>query len=317
MASLPNYYEILNVHETATHEEIKKSYRKLSLKHHPDKNPNDKNSDLFKKINDAYETLGDKDKKKIYDNMRAANDTSVPLKGFNHFTEENIHEFFNDLFTTRTKPPFPSGNKGTDNGSEETKDNFGHFPLHHFHPIFAALNKPVAIINHVKLNMDQVYNGCCLPLEIERWFIENNVKIMEKETIYVSIPRGIDNNEVIVFKEKGNIIHENCKGDVKVIVSIDNNTSFVREGLNLIFRQTISLKEALCGFTFVIKHLNGKPYTIFNKAGNIVTPNSSQNIRNLGLVRENDVGDLVILFDVSFPKVLSEETVKEIEKICF
>src|SRR3954469_11600614 len=66
-----DYYAILGVPASATQEEIKKKYRSLAAKHHPDKNPNDpKAADTFKAISEAYTTLGDKDKRKQYDDMR-------------------------------------------------------------------------------------------------------------------------------------------------------------------------------------------------------------------------------------------------------
>src|SRR2546430_15129506 len=71
MAQTRDYYAVLGVPASATQEEIKKSYRKLAAKHHPDKNPNDpKAADTFKGISEAYQTLGDAEKRKQYDDMR-------------------------------------------------------------------------------------------------------------------------------------------------------------------------------------------------------------------------------------------------------
>lgn len=71
MAQPPDYYSVLGVAASATQDEIKKKYRKLASKHHPDKNPNDpKAADTFKQISEAYQTLGDAEKRKQYDDMR-------------------------------------------------------------------------------------------------------------------------------------------------------------------------------------------------------------------------------------------------------
>src|SRR5437667_12804396 len=71
MAQTKDYYTVLGVAPKATQEEIKKQYRKLASKHHPDKNPNDpKAAERFKEISEAYQVLGDADKRKQYDQMR-------------------------------------------------------------------------------------------------------------------------------------------------------------------------------------------------------------------------------------------------------
>jgi len=71
MAQTKDYYAVLGVPASATQDEIKKQYRKLAAKHHPDKNPNDpKAAERFKEISEAYQVLGDADKRKHYDQMR-------------------------------------------------------------------------------------------------------------------------------------------------------------------------------------------------------------------------------------------------------
>src|SRR5215831_7937103 len=71
MAQTKDYYAVLGVPASATQDEIKKKYRKLAAKHHPDKNPNDpKAAETFKEISEAYQVLGDAEKRKQYDQMR-------------------------------------------------------------------------------------------------------------------------------------------------------------------------------------------------------------------------------------------------------
>ena len=91
------------------------------------------------------------------------------------------------------------------------------------------------------------------------------------ETLYVSIPAGIDDNEIIVLKGKGNMIDEANKGDIKVFVKIKNNTEFVRNGLDLTYHKTISLKDALCGFSFDLKYIDGRTFKINNGNGNVIS----------------------------------------------
>src|ERR1051325_7426312 len=71
MAQTRDYYQVIGVPASATQDEIKKAYRKLAAKHHPDKNPNDpKAAERFKEISEAYQVLGDAEKRKQYDQMR-------------------------------------------------------------------------------------------------------------------------------------------------------------------------------------------------------------------------------------------------------
>ena len=180
---------------------------------------------------------------------------------------------------------------------------------------FSQLNKPLPIVLTININMLQVLEGSNVPLEIERWILENNIKKFEKEVIYVTIPKGVDDNEIILIKDKGNIIHDNLKGDIKIFIKIENDTGFERQGLNLLIKKNISIKESLCGFTFEMKHLNGKTYTLHNNVGNIIPPDFKKIIPNLGLTRETHTGHLVIHFIVDFPDKLSEETIETLRKI--
>ena len=151
--------------------------------------------------------------------------------------------------------------------------------------------------------------GANIPVEIERWIIQDGAKTFEKETIYVEIPSGIDDNEIIILRDKGNVANENSKGDIKIFIKIENNSSFKRQGLDLIFEKKISLKEALCGFSFELKHVNGKTYTINNNKGSIVTPSYFKSIPNMGLIRNGHTGSLVITFIVEFPETLTNDQI--------
>ena len=68
-----------------------------------------------------------------------------------------------------------------------------------------------------------------------------------------------------------------------MFLTVENSSEFVRKGLDLIYRKSISLCDALCGFTFDINHINGQTYTINNKLDNIITPNFRKEIPNLGI----------------------------------
>jgi len=141
--------------------------------------------------------------------------------------------------------------------------------------------------------------------------------MLENETVYVIVPKGIDEGEIILLKDKGNVMSETNKGDIKIFIKIDNNTEFKRIGLDLILEKTITMKEALCGFAFELKYITGRVYTITNNSGNIISHGYKKMIPNMGLTRENHTGNLIIIFDVKFPEKLSEETLTALKAIEF
>ena len=175
-----------------------------------------------------------------------------------------------------------------------------------------AINKPIPILKSLQINMEHVLTGVSLPLEIERWIMENGSKVFEKETIYVDVPPGIDENEMLILRDRGNVINEQCKGDIKINILVQNNTAFKRSGLDLILDKTITLKDALCGFTFDIKYLNGKIYTLNNNKGNIVPPEYKKIYPEMGLKRGEHKGNMIIFFHIEFPEKLTEEQIEKL-----
>lgn len=297
-----NFYNILGISENSTKDEIKKAYRSLQMKYHPDKNPgNQEAHDMTQKINEAYETLGDEQKRQEYDMMR--NNPFLNHNGPPHM-DVPLNDIFNMMFGSNpfSMPGMPGMPPGT--------------KIHFFHggPINMqqAMNKPIPIMKSLQITMEQVYNGASLPLEIERWILQSGSKIIEKETIYVDIPQGIDENEILIIRDKGNVISENCKGDIKISILVQNNTAFKRSGLDLILDKTISLKEALCGFSFELKYINGKSYTLNNNKGSIVPPDYKKIYPDMGFKRGDHKGNMIINFHVDFPTNL---TIEQIDKL--
>jgi DnaJ family protein A protein 2 len=96
-----------------------------------------------------------------------------------------------------------------------------------------------------------------------------------------------------------------------------NDTDFKRSGLDLILEKTITVKEALCGFTFELKYLTGKTYTITNNSGNIISHGYKKLIPNMGLGRDGHTGNLLIIFDVKFPEKLSDEVLAALKAVDF
>jgi DnaJ family protein A protein 2 len=145
--------------------------------------------------------------------------------------------------------------------------------------------------------------------------VENGIKKEETETIYVPVPKGVDDNELIILPGKGNALSQTNIGDVKVFIKIINDTGFIRNGLDLILNKTITLKEALCGFSFDLKYIDGRTFKITNGSGNIITNNYNKVIPKMGLTRDEHIGNLIINFTVEFPTDLTPEQVEELGKI--
>jgi len=309
-----NYYEILGVNEKASKEEIKKAYRGLSMKFHPDKNNGNQESvSKFQKINEAYETLGDERKREEYNLSR--NNPFTRMNSHAGGMEVPMDDIFSAIFGNNGFPPgFPPGfQQGFPPGFPGPKIHVFHGgnPMN-FHQ---AMQKPTPIIKNVSVNIDQILIDSTIPVDIERWILENGNKIFERETIYVNIPKGIDDNEIIILRNKGNIINEQSKGDIKLFIKIHNDTQFKRSGLELILEKTITLKEALCGFSFEIKYIDGKSYTLNNNSGNIIPPEYRKIIPKMGLTRDEHVGNMIVIFHIEFPEKLTESQITKLKEI--
>ena len=133
--------------------------------------------------------------------------------------------------------------------------------------------------------------------------------------MYINIPSGIYHNEVITIHEKGNILNS-MVGNINITVLIENNTEFIRQDLNIIMKKKITLKESLCGFVAEFTYLNGKRLSLNNKDNiTVIKPDFKRVIPNMGINRENKIGNLIIHFDVEFPENLDKETREQIDKI--
>ena len=305
MSDSKGYYAKLGVSADAKPDDIKKAYRRLSLQYHPDKTGNDKEAtNKYKEINEAYEILGDEGKRKQYDIGGIFGMDNNPMN-------MNPEDILRDIFGG-------AGIFGGIPGHFDTNSQTHFFSMGGGMPgmnVRAALQRPSPIIKHIKIPMEAAYSGCSVPMEVNRWIIQGNVKTQETEMLYVKIPCGVDENEIIVLREKGNIISDTNKGDVKIFVKIENKTEYIRKGLDLIYHKTITLKESLCGFEFAMKYVDGRNFQINNSKGNVITPGYKKLIPKMGMKRDDNVGNLVIEFTIVFPETLTDEQTNKIKEI--
>ena len=286
-----DYYKTLGINKNAGKDEIKKAYRKLSLQYHPDR-PNG-NAEMFKKVNEAYETLSDEQKKRIYDMQQGFRKREMPgMSGIPGMG--NPEDFFKMFF---------NGMPGVHMNNNNMNPNI---PRAHIN--VRRMMIPPTIVKKIKITLEEAYKGLNYPLEIERELYEHDGTIRkEQEKIYIDIPKGIDTNEMIIIRGKGNCNKMKHYGDIKVIIEVENKTKFVRQGLNLIYIHDVTLKEALVGFDIEIKHLNGKNYNMNHSGLGVINPSSQLNMDGLGMERGNSKGPLLIKFRIEFPKQLTNE----------
>ena len=280
-----DYYDILKVSKNATLNDIKKAYRQLSIKFHPDKN-NNNDYEEFNKINDAYSKLTE-----IIKNNSSNDLTEMNLS----FKKKQTSILENDII------------------EYETSNNIQNTTMK---KSYQLINNYLDIIVNLKITYNESYYGSNKPIAVERKIYNNNIITQEIETIYIKIPEGIDNNEIIIMENKGNLYlnnNTNNYSNIKIIIYLIPHTLYQRNGLDLIYKKQISLKEALIGFSFNLNHINNKNYKI--TSNEIISHNYEKIINNMGFLRDNFIGNLIIKFEIIFPKELSQSVKKELEKI--
>ena len=337
---MDTHYSTLGVSTSASDSEIKKAYRALSYQYHPDKNGGDKKKEeIYKKINEAYDILKDKTKRQHYD--FEINMTQYECRNANINEEMNdiMSHLFGNISKMAKNPRQSKSSRSMEGlsslfqgGSGISSSMFGDMeevvfmqmpsPMHppQSSPMKESENPPIVIamedihMDH-SITFEESYHGCCVPIVVERTCEKGNKTSAESETLYVDIPRGIDHNEIITLKEKGHVRNHD-KSDLKIHILLQKHAKFERKGMDLLLKREISFKESILGFSFIIEHLNLKNIKFKNSRNKIITNKTSKVIKQLGFVRGENQGDLILEFHVTTPDAFSEEQLKMIEE-CF
>mgnify|MGYP006126624039 CR=1 FL=1 len=315
------HYEILGVSKDSTENEIKKAYRVLSLKYHPDRNSSEEAKQKILEINASYEILGDIDARKEY-NMKMEH-------GDNPFMNMNMqHEMpdINNLFSMM----FGGGGGGLNmmgGGGGLNMMGGGGGPggpnIRIFHrgpgnmqaEMFSNRHILEPIIKNIEVALSQSYRGEPLSFQNDYYVIENNTKTFHKEEIQINIPKGIDNNETVIIPHKGNVVNSQ-RSELRIHFTVVNNTNFIRRGMDLIYNKKISLKESLCGISFVIDHINGQKMNLnTTNAPNIIKPNFTKELPGYGMIKDNHTGKLIIVFEIDFPDQITEDQINKLKEI--
>jgi len=285
------YYDILNVTKDNTSDEIKKSYRKLSMKYHPDKN-NGEDSKM-KELTEAYSILGDPEKKRKYDL-----ESSMPNP------EDLINMFF--------------GNSGNVYFGPDLFHSMGQssnipFFTNMQQNVYNNTNFVRTLVHTVNVTLEEFYNNSSIKTTITKNIATNNTSVVVNEEITITVPSTLLDVNYIILKQKGNVINNN-KGDLKIkFVLIEHNTFSIYKN-DVIFCHDIKLKDALCGFYFNINYIDGKKYKI-NNTNTVITPSYKKEINNMGLLKNGKRGKLIIMFKILFPHELSDETKQKLSEL--
>lgn len=337
-------YETLGVTRDSSETDIKKAYRKLALKHHPDRNRDNKKEaeSKFKEISFAYEVLSDNEKRSLYNEMGlegVKNHQSMPDVGNPFDMFSNIFNEMNGPFTRQRK---------TKGKNRVEKLNVCLEDLYSNKEININLNKSVvcskcngtggmyssSIITCKKCDgkgsiieirtfgpgmISQSSRQCfeCLGQgkkikDGEKCPECNGTKLVNiKKKIKTSLRSNMANGEKIVIPEEANhIIGVDIQGDLIIVVEEKPHKTFKRVKNDLYLEKKITLIEALCGLEFVIEHLDGRKLLI--KTVETIQPNTKKCIKNEGM---NSSGDLIIEFVVVFPNSISDERKEYLQKI--
>ncbi|KAI6237114.1 hypothetical protein M3Y95_00230900 [Aphelenchoides besseyi] len=348
-------YDLLGVPPTASVDQIKKSYRELAKQYHPDKNPN--HGDKFKEISAAYEILSDERKREIYDQaglegldggsggFSGADDLFGSMFGgggggiFNMFGghggprarrrqkgEDTIQPLtvnLEDLYKGKTsklqltKKVICSDCNGR-GGKEGAVKQCGR----------CRGQGRVMITRQIGPGMIQQMQSRCDTCAGEGTLVDEKDKcrrcnahktVQEQKIIEVNITPGMRDNQKITFYNEGDQEPDVEPGDVVLVIRTRPHDVFQRKGNDLIMKRTITLNEALCGFSAAIKHLDDRDIILKTSPGVVLKPEGIHRVEGEGMPikGESARGDLYVVFDVVFPEdhFLTEDGFRKLEAL--
>ncbi|XP_010470205.1 PREDICTED: dnaJ homolog subfamily B member 1-like [Camelina sativa] len=324
-----DYYNVLNVNPSATEDDLKKSYRRLALKWHPDKNPasNKKEAETkFKEISEAYDVLSDPNKRQIYDqygedglkssdvptasetaSSQQRNYSSVNNAGFRYYPRD-AEDIFAEFFGASEKV-FGGGGGGVRFKSAEAGGQTNRkTPVN---------RKAPAIESKLACTLEELYKGGRRKMKISRVVPDGFGKSKPVEEILkIDITPGWKKGTKITFPEKGNQEPGVTPADLIFVIDEKPHSVYKRDGNDLIVDKKVTLLEALTGITISLTTLDGRNLTI--PVLDIVKPGQEIVIPNEGMPiskEHSKRGDLRINFEIGFPSRLTLEQKTDLKRV--
>lgn len=339
-----DHYASLGLTKGADNESIKKAYRKLALKHHPDKG-GDENK--FKQISEAYDILSDPEKKSKYDKFGAdfENMSNASNMGMNmNHGGFNMHDVFGTIFGNGVPQRRQAVHK-------ETKHPIN-VPILDFYTgktYKRSISRIAACTKCSGKGGKRIEGKKCEPCNGKGYAVESagggfssifqtrtpcqscsstgshktihgpcgnckaTGKVSERVIIEPVLEPGDMPGKRCVFKGMGNYTGTGPTGDVVIVINQIPNQMFTRRGSDIHVKQEISLKQCLTGFAIDIDHIDDSKVHITSNEGRVTPPGTIVSVQNSGIPK--GTGNFIVTIGVKFPKSMSKETVEILEKI--
>lgn len=328
-------YQILGVARNASEQDIKRAFRQLSLQYHPDRNASEEAKTKIVEVNNAYEILSDAEKRRQYDLTGQVGDVGNGNGGGAGMNRTQSFHF--EFGPGRGGGPmfFNMGGPGKEVHANHIFEQFfggqhGGNPFEQFFRNFSSQRKPEPIRNVVSLTLDQVYTGVGIEIEWDRKVTvfdppnamgdlkfgqEERVEKMKKT---IQIPPGLNDQDVIEFQGEGHVwkpfpsanmeIPEMVRGDFQIKIQVIGHAHYQRHGMDMVYRKSLSLCDALCGAEFTLPSIGDRPVANCRIEDVVIQPGFKKVFPGFGFKREgHEVGNLILEFEIEFPSVLSPE----------
>ena len=337
-----DYYDVLGVSKSADNKEIKKAYRKIAIKFHPDKNPGNKEAEeKFKEAAEAYEVLSNNEKRQRYDLFGHAGMRGSAGGFGGGMNMEDIFSQFGDIFGGGF-----GGFGGGRGGRRVVKGTNLRIRLSlTLKEILEGVDKKIKVnrlvqakgvtydtcrtcngqgqvtrISNTILGQMQtsttcgVCNGAGKSIKDRPSGSDSNGMVKEQETVKITIPPGVEDDMQLKVSGKGNAApFEGINGDLLVLISVEEHESLIRDGKNLHYDHYISFADAALGTTSQIPTVNGKVKIKIEKgiqSGKILRLKS----QGLPSVNSYGTGDLLVHINLWTPQNISSDEKKFFEK---